>query len=110
MIMSGLIRLAAMANSLLFAQKSIKKMYSYNCVYAPEVGLLTIADVEEKHESLKREMRLIRRAIRTQQNTEGLAEKLETLTKEAQFLVKAIQKQREMTYYLLHADSYGGPQ
>lgn len=72
--------------------------------------MLTLADVEEKHEQLKREMRQIRRAIRTQQETEGLAEKLELLTKEARYLVSAIQKQREMSDYLYYSEPYGGPQ
>lgn len=72
--------------------------------------MLTLADVEEKHEQLKREMRQIRRALRTKQDTDGLAEQLELLTKEARFLVSTIQRQREMTVYLMHADSYGGPQ
>ena len=69
-----------------------------------------MADVEEKHEDLKRKMRRIRRAMRIQEDTDGLAEQLAALTKEAKILVSTLERQRQMTYYLLHADSYGGPQ
>lgn len=72
--------------------------------------MFTIAEVEAKHEDLKRQMRKIRRAMRTQEDADGLAEQLELLTKEARSLVSTLERQRQMTYYLLHADSYGGPQ
>lgn len=72
--------------------------------------MLTLADVEEKHEKLKREMRLIRRAIRIQQDTDGLAEKLDQLRQEARFLIGTIEKQRRITEYLINAEPYGGIQ
>ena len=72
--------------------------------------MLTLADAEAKHEKLKRQMRLIRRAIRTQDNVDGLAEQLEKLTREARNLVVTLNKQREMAQYLIQVEPYGGPQ
>lgn len=72
--------------------------------------MLTLADAEAKHESIKREMRRIRRAMRTQEDVEGLVEELTALTVECRALSHALQKQREIAQYLAMADPYGGPQ
>lgn len=72
--------------------------------------MLTLADAEAKHESIKREMRRIRRAMRTQEDVEGLVEELTALTIECRALNHALQKQREIDQYLAMAEPYGGPQ
>lgn len=72
--------------------------------------MLTLADAEAKHESIKREMRRIRRAMRTQEGVEGLVEELTALTIECRALNHALQKQREIAQYLAMAEPYGGPQ
>lgn len=72
--------------------------------------MLTLADAEAKHESIKREMRRIRRAMRTQEDVEGLVEELTALTMECRALNYALQRHREMAQYLAMANPYGGPQ
>lgn len=72
--------------------------------------MLTLADAEAKHESIKREMRRIRRAMRTQEDVEGLVEELTALTIECRALNSTLQRQREMAQFLAFADPYGGPQ
>ena len=91
-----------------FSLKYIKKIYLYNCVCHPEAVLLTLAEVELRHESLKREMREIRRAMRTQDNTDGLADRLAELSIECRLLYSAIKKHREMVEYLYVVEPYGG--
>ena len=70
--------------------------------------MLTLAEVELRHESLKREMREIRRAMRTQDNTDGLADRLAELSIECRLLYSAIKKHREMVEYLYVVKPYGG--
>lgn len=70
--------------------------------------MLTLADVEAKHERLKREMRALRKAMRTQENTDGLAEKLSALSLECRLLHSALRKHREMAEFLLVVEPYGG--
>lgn len=72
--------------------------------------MLTLADAEAKHESIKREMRRIRRAMRNQEDVEGLAEELTALTIECRALYHALQRHREMAEFLAMTLPYGGPQ
>lgn len=73
-----------------------------------EAIVLTLAEVELKHERLKREMREIRRAMRTRENTDGLAERLSELSIECRLLYSALKKHREMVEYLMIVEPYGG--
>lgn len=91
-----------------FSLKYIKKIYLHNCVCYPEAVLLTLADVEARHESLKREMREIRKAMRTQDNTDGLADRLAELSVECRLLYSSLKKHREMVEYLYVVEPYGG--
>jgi hypothetical protein len=102
--------LAATANRLLISRKSIKKIYIPYFVCAPEAALFTMAEAEAKHEQLKQEMRRIRRAIRTNEDIEGLEEALRTVRAQATALAKALERQRELTAYLMMCDCFGGPQ
>ena len=98
------------AHSLLISQKSIKKIYIPYFVCAPEAALFTMAEAEAKHDQLKQEMRRIRRAIRTNEDIDGLEEALKLVRAQAVALAKVLEQQREMTAYLMMCDPFGGPQ
>lgn len=99
-----------MANSLLSKQKSIKNIYIPYFARVPEAALFTMAEAEAKHEQLQQEMRRIRRAIRTSENIEGLGQALADVKNQARMLARIIERQREMTAYLMVCDCFGGPQ
>jgi hypothetical protein len=69
-----------------------------------------MAEVEAKHEQLQQEMRRIRRALRTNENVEGLESALKEVKLQALALAKTIERQREMRAYLMMCDCFGGPQ
>ena len=71
--------------------------------------MLTLADAEERHDRLKREMRKIRRALRTQENIEGLSDKIAEIRAEAAGLYAAIRYYREMAEFLMEVEPMGGP-
>ncbi len=69
-----------------------------------------MAEAEAKHDQLKQEMRRIRKAIRTNEDIEGLEQALIEVKAKAMALAKALERQREMTAYLMMCDCFGGPQ
>ena len=71
--------------------------------------MLTLADAEERHQNLMRQMRKIRKAIRTQQDITGLASEIAQIKAEAAGLYAAIRYYREMAEYLMEAEPMGGP-
>lgn len=74
-----------------------------------EASLLTLADAEKRHDDLMRKMRKIRRAIRDQQDTEGLVDEIASIKAEVAGLYAAIRYYREMAEYLIDVEPLGGP-
>lgn len=70
--------------------------------------MLTMADVESRHERIKREMREIRRKLRTRENVEGLAERLDELSVECKALHMALKRHQEIAEFLFAVEPYGG--
>lgn len=69
-----------------------------------------MAQAEAKHDQLRQEMRRIRRAIRNNQDVEGLERALEEIKAQAKALAIALERCRQMSDYLMSAEPYGGPQ
>jgi hypothetical protein len=69
-----------------------------------------MAEAEAQHEQLKREMRRIRREIRTRSEPGDLEAQLIKLTAQARGLAAALVRQRAMTEYLMQCETYGGIQ
>lgn len=72
--------------------------------------MLTLADVEAKHNALKREMRRIRVAMSQDPDNEELPLRLDELVEEARIIFKALKHYRETTEFLLKVEPYGGAQ
>jgi hypothetical protein len=69
-----------------------------------------MAQAEAKHDQLRQEMRRIRRAIRNNQDVEGLEQALNEIKAQAKALAIALEQCRQMADYLMAAEPYGGPQ
>lgn len=72
-----------------------------------EPALLTLAEAEKRHEKIKAELRNLRRAMRTNQDIDGLADQVCRLKIEARALYAALQKHQAIAEYLANCECYG---
>jgi len=70
--------------------------------------LLTLDEAEKRHESIKSELRRLRRAMREMQDVDSLADDIARLKLEARALYVAIRKHQAIAEYLANAECYGG--
>lgn len=73
-----------------------------------EPALLTLAEAEKRHERIKSDLRRLRRAMRTSDDIDGIADEVAKLKIEAKALYNAIQRHQMISAYLMQAECYGG--